>query len=178
MIVFMLFVVLQVSNWGNDRSPTSQQEGLETAHTWWRRCRVTSPVVTTGNWSAWIRVFLTMRSHVAPALSSHRSSVSTAAVRGENSVCPSRSQDFTNLIWWFQNGAIHLINIFFLQRQYFWIDAIEQIPTWCLLVLGVSCAFDPPPFAVKKRRSDLVWKILYFSKSPFYWPSNSRCAAL
>lgn len=128
MIVFILFVVLQVSNWENDRSPTSQQEGLETARTWWRRCRVTSPVVTTGNWSAWISVFLMMGSHVALALSSHRSSVSTATVRGENSVCPSRSQDFTEWIWWFQNWVIHLIksNIFFLQRRYLLIDSASK----------------------------------------------------
>lgn len=80
---------LQVSNWGSARSPTSQPEGLETALTWWRRCHVMSPVVTTGSCSAWISVFPMTRSRAAWAVSCRKSSVSTVAVRAccRDSVC-------------------------------------------------------------------------------------------
>lgn len=92
-----LLAMLQVSNWESDRSLMSQQEDLETAHTWLRRWRVTNPVVTPGSWSVWIHVLLMMRSYVAPALGSHKSCVSTATVRGEQSHRHKDNSDFKNI---------------------------------------------------------------------------------
>lgn len=59
-------------------------------------------------------------------------------------------------------AVLFKLNILFL------IDIIEQIPSPHLLVLGVQCSFDSPPFTMKKCRSDLLFFQCHPSSDPLY----------
>ena len=91
---------------------------------------MTSPVVSTGNWSAWMSVFLMMRSHVAPAPGWRWSSVSTATVRGA---------EFALIVLKDKRISLNL-----------------KYNSDFLLSHPVSSAFDPSPFLLKKCRSHIV----------------------